>query len=166
MLLNFTSDRILREKILDCYPAPYLTQPMELDDYIPELFASLNWSFGKSYDEGLAQIQGRVGTVMGSLGKLWVDLENIRTGVADDFLDIYECLGAVERSIMLLGQVFTWKTYHRRMNILYNLTKDVKDTKRLLKQNKGKFAKYTNLFWKRFYRALSKAASIINKPGS
>ena len=53
---------------------------MELEYYIPELFAFLNWSFGKSYDEGLAQIQGRVGTVMGSLGKLWVDLENIRTG--------------------------------------------------------------------------------------
>ena len=160
---KFTSDKILREKILDQYPAPSLVKAMELDDYVPELFASLSSSFGKSYDQNLSQIQGRIGTVMGPLGKLWKDLENIRKGVSTDSLDIYECLGAVEKSITLLGQAYTSTTYHRRMNILYNLTKDVKDAKQLLKRNDKRLSKHHNLFGKRFYIALSKAASIRKK---
>ena len=63
---------------MDQYPAPSLVKAIELDDYVPELFASLSSSFGKSYDQNLSQIQGRIGTVMGPLGKLWTDLENIR----------------------------------------------------------------------------------------
>ena len=36
---KFTSDEVLK-KILDSYPVPSLVKAMELDDYMPELFAS------------------------------------------------------------------------------------------------------------------------------
>ena len=53
---KFTSDKILREKILDQYPAPSLVKAMGLDDYVPELFALLSSSSGKSYDQNLSQL--------------------------------------------------------------------------------------------------------------
>ena len=62
-----------------------------------------------------------------------MDLEDIRKGEStDNSLDIYECLSAVEKSITLLGQAYTTTTYHRGMNVLYNLTKDVKKAKNCL----------------------------------
>ena len=75
---------------------------------------------------------------MGPLGKLWLDFDtsNIRKGnSSDDSLDIYDCLDTVEKSITLLGQAFVTTVYHRRMTILYNLTKDLKRAKHLLKKN-------------------------------
>ena len=49
------------------------------------------------------------------------------------------------------------------MNILYNLTKDVKEAKNLLKTNSEDLSKGDNLFRKRFYKALSKASKIRKK---
>ncbi|MEW8547025.1 MAG: hypothetical protein AB2693_26215, partial [Candidatus Thiodiazotropha sp.] len=84
----------------------------------------------------LSQIQSRITTVLGPLSKMWLDFESIRTGKStDESMDIFDCLDVVEKTITLLGQGFTTTTYHRRMNILYNLTKDAKKAKRLLKYN-------------------------------
>ena len=100
---------------------------------------------------------------MGPLGKLWLDFDNIRKGNSDDSLDIYDCLDTVEKSITLLGQAFITTIYHRRMNSLYNLTKDLKRAKQLLKKNNKKLSKRKNLFGKRFYKSLSKEAKVSKK---
>ena len=62
--------QVLSEKILDSYPVPSLVKPLKMDDYVPEIFAGLNANYGKPYGQNLSQIQGRIGTVMGPLGKL------------------------------------------------------------------------------------------------
>ena len=165
---KFTPDKVLNEKILDKYPLPSHVKALKLDDYVPEIFSSSNSSYGKPYDQNLAQIQGRVGTVMGPLSRLWLDLENIRKAIkrgtsSDTSLDIFDCLGLVEKSITLLGQAFTTTTYHRRMNVLYNLTKDVKKAKQLLKSNDEKLSDTGKLFGKKFYKALVKASSTSKK---
>ena len=101
---------------------------------------------------------------MGPLGKLWLDFDNIRKGnSSDDSLDIYDCLDTVGKSITLLGQAFITTVYHRRMTILYNLTKDLKRAKHLLKKNNKKLSKRKNLFGKRFYKSLSKEAKVSKK---
>ena len=99
---------------------------------------------------------------MGPLGKLWVDLENIQMCLSADSLDMYEFLDAVEKSITLLSQAYTTSTYHMRMKIPYDLAKDVKEAKQLVKRNSRTLSKRHNLFG-RFYTALSKVASVRNK---
>ena len=158
---EFTPDKVLREKILDQYPPPTFTKSMELDDYVADIFSGLNTNYGKPYDDNLSTIQGRIGKAMGQLGRIWLDFENIRKGASsDNSLDIYECLEKVEKSITLLGQAFITTVYHRRMNILYNLTKDLKRAKHLLKKNNKRLSKHKNLFGKRFYKSLSKEAKV------
>ena len=165
---KFTPDKVLNEKILDNYPLPSHVKALKLDDYMPEIFSSLNSNYSKPYDKNLVQIQGRVGTVMGPLSRLWLDLENIRKAIkkgtsSDTSLDIFDCLGLVEKSITLLGQAFTTTTYHCRMNVLYNLTKDVKKVKQLLKSNDEKLFDTDKLFGKKFYKALVKASFTSKK---
>ena len=135
---HFIPDKVLHEKILDKYPLPSSAsiKAPKLDDYVPEIFSATNARYGKSYDTNLHQIQGHIGAVMGPLSKIWLDLDNIQSGrESGDSLDPAEWLNVVEKAITLLGQAFTSTTYHRRMNILYNLTKDVKKAKKLLKSN-------------------------------
>ncbi|MCG7869238.1 MAG: hypothetical protein JAY74_23060 [Candidatus Thiodiazotropha taylori] len=101
---------------------------------------------------------------MGPISKIWVDLDDIRAGrTTGENLDPFDWLNVIEKSITLLGQAFSTTTYHRRMNVLYNLTKDVKRAKRLLKTNAEDLSKGDKLFGKRFYKALSKASKIRKK---
>ena len=73
----FIPDKNLKEKILDKYPMPSAEciKTPELDDYVPEIFSEKNASYGKSYDTNLHQMQNRIGTVMGPLSKMWLDLD-------------------------------------------------------------------------------------------
>ena len=163
---SFIPDKLLKENILDKYPVPSTSavQAPKLDNYVPEIFNTTKSSYGKSYDTNLHQIQSRIGAVMGPISKIWVDLDNIRMGRSTgEDLDLVDWLNVVEKSITLLGQAFSTTTYHRRMNVLYNLTKDVKEAKNLLKTNSEGLSKGDNLFGKRFYKALSKASKIRKK---
>ena len=165
-ILPFIPDKVLHEKILDKYPLPSSTsiKAPKLDDYVPEIFSATNASYGKSYDTNLHQIQGRIGAVMGPLCKIWLDLENIQSGrESADSLDPAKWLNVVETAITLLGQAFTSTTYHGRMNLLYNLTKDVKKAKKLLKSNSEDIATAEKLFGKKFYKAISKTSKIKKK---
>ena len=163
---HFVPDKVLHEKILDKYPLPSSAsiKASKLDDYVPEIFSATNASYGKSYDTNLHQIQGRIGAVMGPLSRIWHDLDNIQSGRESvDNLDPSEWLNVVEKAITLLGQTFTSTTYHQQMNILYNLTKDVKEAKKLLKSNSEDLAPAGRHFGKKFYKALSKASKIKKK---
>ena len=164
---SFIPDKLLKENILDKYPVPSTSavQAPKLDNYVPEIFNSTKSSYGKSYDTNLHQIHSRIGAAIGPISKIWVDLDNIRMGRStEEDLDPVDWLNVVEKSITLLGQAFSTTTYHRRMNILYNLTKDVKEAKHLLKTNSEDLSKGDNLLGKRFYKALSKASKIRKSP--
>ena len=158
---RFVPEKVLNEKIMDKYPVPSVKSIMspKLDVYVPEIFSASSSSYGKPYEQNLAQIQSRITTVLGPLSKLWLDLDGIRTGRStDESLDIFDCLD--EKTITLLGQAFTTTTWHRRMNILYNLTKDVKKAKfneEILSESSDR------LFGKIFYKALAKAFSVSKK---
>ena len=131
---TFVPDKFLNEKILDKYPLPSTSsiKAPRLDDYVPEILADSGSSFGKYHDVNLNQILGFISTVIGPVSKIWLDLDNIRAGRATgDNQDPTEWLKIVENAITLLGRAFTTMTYHRCMNVVYNLT-DVKKAKRLL----------------------------------
>ena len=78
-------------------------------------------------------------------------------------LDPTEWLNIVEKAITLLGQAFTTTTYHRRMNVLFKLTKAVKKAKSLLKGSSEDLALSQKLFGKKFYKKLVKASTIKKK---
>ena len=108
----------------------------DLNDYryIPEIFDSPRRPFGKPFDQNLASIQNRLGSVMDTLSKIWTNLERMtRPGQLS-----WICL-LVSRHDREIHN-FSWKafntaTYHRRINILYNLNKDFKQSKFLLEKN-------------------------------
>ena len=96
---------------------------------------------------------------MGPISRIWLDLDDIRAGRSSgENLDPSAWLTVIEKT--LLGQAFSTTTYHRRMNVLYNLTKDLKDAKKLLKTNAEDLSKGEKLFGKRFYKVLAKASKI------
>ena len=98
----FIPDRNLKEKILDKYPIPSTEciKAPELDDYVLEIFSAQNASYGKSYDTNLNQIRGHIGTLMGPLSKIWLDLDDIQAGRASgEDLDPTEWLKIVEKTI-------------------------------------------------------------------
>ena len=160
---KFIPDKSLKEKILDKLPLPSASciKAPALDDYVPDIFTATRSSYGKSYESNLQQIQERIGLVMGPLSRIWLDLDNIDSGrESGQNLDPSEWLDIIEKTITLLGQAFTTTTYHRRMNILYNLTKDVKKAKQLLKSNSEDLASSQKLFGKKFYKALAKSSKV------
>ena len=163
---KFIPDKLLNEKIMEKYPMPSTSavQTPELDNYVPEIFSATGSSYGKAFDSNLHQIQTRIGAVMGPISRIWLDLDDIRAGRSSgENLDPSAWLTVIEKSITLLGQAFSTTTYHRRMNVLYNLTKDLKDAKKLLKTNAEDLSKGEKLFGKRFYKALAKASKIRKK---
>ena len=62
-------------------------------------------------------------------GKLWLNLEEVRTGKSTDDMDLFECLSLVEQCVTLLGQANVSLTYARRLGILGRLTGDAKKPK-------------------------------------
>jgi len=126
----------------------------KVDDYLGEIFESLNKSYGKESDNTLSKTQARISNVMGPLGKLLVNLEEVRTGKSTDELDLFECLTLVEQSITHLGQANVSLTYARRLGILGRLTGDAKKAKKLLGKHESSLTQsQKSLFGKKFYKA-------------
>ena len=160
---TYLKDKILKETILQSNPVPNvdcLTTP-EIDDYLGEIFESLGRSYGRSSDTGLSRVQTRISNIMGPLGKLWLALEDVRTGKADTNVDLFECLKLVEQSITLIGQAKISLTYERRLAILYRLTGDFKKAKKLMSKHESSLLESRKtLFGHKFYKALCKATKI------
>ena len=109
----------------------------KVDDYFGEIFESLNKSYGKDSDDTLSKTQARISNVMGPLGRLWLNLEEVRTGKSPEELDLCECLRLVVQSVTLLGQANVSLTYARRLAILGRLTGDAKKAKTLLSKHES-----------------------------
>ena len=124
---HYVKDKTIQDLALD---SNYLNTP-KVDDYLGEIFESLNKSYGKESDGTLSKTQARISNVMGPLGRLWLNLEEIRTGKSTEELDLFECLRLVEQSVTLLGQANLSLTYARRLGILGRLTGDAKKAKRV-----------------------------------
>lgn len=73
---------------------------------------------------------------MGSPGRFWLNLENVRIGDSEDGLHLFVCLKLVEQSVTLLGQANVSLTYARRLGILGRLT-DMKKAKKLLNKHES-----------------------------
>lgn len=74
---------------------------------------------------------------MGSLGRFWLNLENVRIGDSEDGLHLFVCLKLVEQSVTLLEQANVSLTYARRLGILGRLTDDMKKAKKLLNKHES-----------------------------
>ena len=163
--VKFIPDKVIQENILDTFPIPsnLPVKAPRINDYVGEIFSSSGKSYRKSYDSNFAQIQSRMGSILGPLSKLWSEPDTVEKSGNDEDLDLFAMLDLVEKTITLVGQAFVVSTYHRRMNILYNLTKDVKKAKRLIHCNEDNLERSwadNKLFCKKFYKALLKAATI------
>jgi len=91
-----------------------------------EIFESLNKSYGKESDNTLSKTQAQISNVMEPLGKLWLNLEEVRKGTSTDELDLFECLSLVGQSVTLIGQANVSLTNARRLGILGRLAGDAK----------------------------------------
>ena len=133
---HYVKDKANQESVLDSNPLPEvrcLNTP-KVDDYLGKIFESLNKSYGKESDSTLSKTQSPISNVMGPLGKLWLNLEEVRTGKSTEELDLFECLSLVEQSLTLLGQANVSLTYARRLGILGRLTGDEKKSQKVAKQ--------------------------------
>ena len=160
---HYVKDKAIQESVLDSNPPPEvkcLNTP-KVDDYLGEIFESLNKSYGKESDSTLSKTQARISNVMGPLSKLWLNLEEVRTGKSTEELDLFECLRLVEQSVTLLGQANVSLTYARRLGILGRLTGDAKKAKKLLSKHESCLTQsQKSLFGKKFYKALRTATKI------
>ena len=159
----YVKDKAIQESVLDSNPIPdaeSLKIP-KVDGYLNEIFDTLGKSYGRESDGTLSKTQARINNVMGPLGKLWLNLEKIRTDDSTEELDLFDCLKLVEQSVTLLGQANVSLTYARRLSILGRLTGDMKKAKKLLSKHESSLSSsHKNLFGKRFYKVLSKATKI------
>lgn len=102
----YVKDKAIQESVLDSNPVPdaeSLKIP-KVDGYLNEIFDTLGKSYGRESDGTLSKTQARINNVMGPLGKLWLNLEKVRTDDSTDELDLFDCLKLVEQSVTLLGQ--------------------------------------------------------------
>ena len=127
----YLKEKAIQESVLDSNPLPQvrcLNTP-KVDDYLGEIFDSLNKSYGKGSDSTPSKTQALISNVMGPLGKLWLNLEEVRTGKSTEELDLFESLSLVEKSVTLLGLANVSLTYAHRLCILGRLTGDAKKEK-------------------------------------
>ena len=162
---SYLKDKVLKETILQSNPVPNvdcLATP-EIYVYLGEILKSLGRSCGRSSDAGLSQVQTHISNIMGPLGKLWLTLEEVRTGKTDTSLDLFERLKLVEQSITLMGQAKVSLTYERRLAILYRLTGDFKKAKKLLSKHESSLLEsHKTLFGKNSTRLCVKPQKLEN----
>ena len=79
---HYVKDKTIQYSVLDSNPLPEVNclNTPKVDDYLGEIFESLNKSYGKESDGTLSKTQARISNVMGPLGRLWLNLEEVRTG--------------------------------------------------------------------------------------
>ena len=86
----YVKDKAIQESVLDSNPIPdaeSLKIP-KVDGYLNEIFDTLGKSYGRESDGTLSKTQARINNVMGPLGKLWLNLQNIRTDDSTEELDL------------------------------------------------------------------------------
>ena len=100
----------------------------------------------------MERFQGKILEVMGSLSRLWKGLENIRKAPSDEAVavPVDKFVTLVEQVILLLGQT-TLSSLFRRLSILKLITKDLRKTKAMLKENENILRESeTHLFEEKF----------------
>ena len=160
---HYVKDKAIKGSVLDSNPLPEVNclNTPRVDNYLGEIFESLNKLYGKESDGTLSKTQARISNVMGPLGRLWLSLEEDRTGKSPEELDLFECLNLVEQSVTLLGQANVSLTYASRLAILGRLTGDAKKAKKLLSKHESCVTQsQRNLFGKKFYKAMRTATKI------
>ena len=88
----------------------------------------------------LSKTKAWISNVMGPLGKLWLNLEEVRMGKSTEELDLFECLSSVCHPFR---QANVSLTYARRLGILGRLTGDAKKAKTLLSKHVSCLTQYS-----------------------
>ena len=161
----FTKEKVIQEEILNDYPVPIqdiLSVP-EVDDFIPNIFKQLKSNYGKPIDANWQQAQQKVLNIMGPLSHLWRVFDRVKKGKGSN-PSLTECLSLVEKIIILVGQAIVCFNYHRRLAILFYLTRNIKEAKVLMKSNsKILEKKKKTLFGAAFYKSLCRLATVGKK---
>ncbi|XP_070556220.1 uncharacterized protein [Ptychodera flava] len=163
---QFLSDSTLEDKVLEDSPVPNISilKAAKLDPYMEEMIDKRSSKICVNIDTGLKRVQQRVLNVMGPLGKLWSELEDIRCGRAGEETDLQTMLSLVEQSILMLGQANVATIYQRRLGIVAKISRSQKKAKKLL----NKYApalQHTNksLFGDTFYKKLERHVKVKRK---
>ena len=164
LFTSYVPDKKIKESICDEFPVPTDVPGLEVpvvDQYISDIFHSRKQDYGKAVDDIWVKTQHRLLDVTGPLSKLWSILEGVRLEETDEELDLFDCLSLVEKVITLVGQTFITMNHNRQQNILYKMTKDLKQAKSLLRQwDVSDMRKFDKLFGKNFYSKLRKSAKV------
>ena len=69
---HYVKDKTIQESVLNANPLPEVKclNTSKADDYLGEIFESLNKSYSKGSDNRLSKTKARISNVMASLGKL------------------------------------------------------------------------------------------------
>ena len=89
----------IQESVLDLNPVPDAESP-KVNGHFSETFETLGKSYGRERDGTLSKTQARINNVMEPLGKLWLNLENIRTGDSSVELDLFDWLSNLSRCLV------------------------------------------------------------------
>ena len=158
---NFTTyltNDVIMEKILqDCpKPACKFVDPPKLDPSMVALMGVESHKPAKFVDKMFVRIQTKAADVLGPLGALWTKLDEIRRGREEE-LDVSDLLRLVEKSVMLVGQVYVYATHQRRHAILTRILKDPGSAVETLKDGEDELLtglKNGALFGEEFHKLL------------
>ena len=150
-------DSAARKAIKEVAPAPAEASlsPAKID---PDIFSLLDEGArgpAKAADKALVSLHEALAAVMGPLGQLWQQLDNMRLGPP---ADPQELLRLTEMAVCLLGQA-VWKTVNRRRLLwLARFLGDFKQAALVLEDSEDLPVTGRKLFGKKFLKGLYRKA--------
>ena len=127
-----------------------------MDNYLGDIFKSINGSLVLQVDESLRKAQQRLWNTICPLWKVWTIGDNIRSGKSGSTaVDPHKMLHLIEPPMTLLGQSKVSFNFHHRLAILSRLTKSQRRAKIILKENDKYFKKsHSSLFSHAFHKKI------------
>ena len=151
------SDSAARKAIKEVAPAPAEAglSPAKIDPDILSLLDEGARGPAKAADKALVSLHEALAAVMGPLGQLWQQLDNMRLGPP---ADPQELLRLTEMAVCLLGQA-VWKTVNRRRLLwLARFLGDFKQAALVLEDSEDLPVTGRKLFGKKFLKGLYRKA--------
>ena len=153
------AEEMIQSSILQQAPVPantFLTPP-NVDDYIEDLVNDQKaMRFLRMHDACLRYVQKRIVQCMGSIAKIWHELDACNEGSTKSTMDFYDVKELMEKSILLLGQTNVACLYERRLNFLAKIMQSTKKAKQALRENEKEFKGGSRLFGASFYSVLDR----------
>ncbi len=128
---EFLTNAVVKEKIMDKLPVPdNVIKPLKLDDIWEAKLEKKN-SYLLTQDADLVKHQEKVRDIDGPLLHLWKQADDAVDGKRS--LKPKEVRSLVEKTISLVGRVYSGITHQRRSKVLNQFTKDKRKVAKVLK---------------------------------